>query len=277
MKKLIFITVLFLQTINILANNPLEQAKKNALGTNRLILVDFYADWCGPCKKMDMESWSKEEVKEISANYVFVKIDIDQYKSIAQSFGIKSIPYVFILDPNGEVVHKSLGYLKKTELMKMLSKYAINIKYLQSSYVINFKKETINSNIRLAKKQQEFSILLDKELKRKFLTLSRAYLSKAEKFLKKDKNPVLSQKVKLLYLHGYLINGNYDKVAKKLQKGFKKDDITEANKALFCFLNYMVSSYNQQDELANQWLSELNAHKSNKTFLKEVDLLTKKS
>ncbi|RLD76868.1 MAG: hypothetical protein DRJ07_15585 [Bacteroidetes bacterium] len=279
MKKYILLIVVLAQTVIALANNlndPLEDAKKVALGANKMILVDFYADWCGPCKKMDIESWNKEEVKEISSNYVFVKIDIDQYRSVAQSFGIKSIPYVFILDPNGEVVHKSLGYLSKSELMKMLKKYALNLKYLQTSYIINYKKETINSNIRLAKKQQEFSILLDKEIRRDILLLSRTYLSKAEKLLKKDKNPAYSQKVELLYLHGYLINGNYDKVSKKLKKGFKKDDITETNKSLYCFLNYMVFNHDMKNGEADQWLTELKEQKSNKTFLKEIKLLAAK-
>ena len=95
MKKYILLIVVLAQTVIALANNlndSLEDAKKVALGANKMILVDFYADWCGPCKKMDIESWNKEEVKEISSNYVFVKIDIDQYRSVAQSFGIKSIP-----------------------------------------------------------------------------------------------------------------------------------------------------------------------------------------
>ncbi len=117
---------------------------------------------------------------------------------------------------------------------------------------------------------------LDKEIRRDILLLSRTYLSKAEKLLKKDKNPAYSQKVELLYLHGYLINGNYDKVSKKLKKGFKKDDITETNKSLYCFLNYMVFNHDMKNGEADQWLTELKEQKSNKTFLKEIKLLAAK-
>lgn len=280
MKKYFLLLVVLLQTFIVLADNlndPLEEAKKIAMGANKLILVDFYADWCGPCKKMDLESWNKDEVKEIVANYVFVKIDIDVYRNIAQKYGVKGIPYIFILDPNGEVVHKSMGFLDKSRLLIMLKKYALNIKHLQTAYLINYKKETINSNIRLAKKIQEFSILLDKNIKSDFLLLSRKYLSKAEKLLKKDKNSDISQKVELLFLHSYIINGSYDKVSKKLKKGFKEDDIAETNKALYSFLNYMVYNHKQETDLAQKWLAELTEQKGSKIFLKEIELLKTKS
>ncbi len=276
MKKYFLLTTIVLHAFIVLANNsinPLEEAKKVALGSNKLILVDFYAEWCGPCKRMDRESWNKDDIKAVSSNYVFVKVDIDQYRNIAQNYGIKSIPYVFILDPNGEILHKNLGYLDKNELMILLKKYAVNLKYLQTSYLINYKKETVSSTIRLSRKLQEFSVVLDKKVKNDFLSLSRVYLSKAEKLLKKNKNPIFSQKVDLLYLHGFLLHGNYDKVEKKLKKSFKKDQIAEQNKSLYCFLNHMVSKYKQKDAQADQWLSELKNQKGNKTYLKEIELL----
>ncbi|MCF6224050.1 MAG: thioredoxin domain-containing protein [Flavobacteriaceae bacterium] len=276
MKRYFLLLIVLLQTIVVCAmvkDNPLVQAQKVALGTNKLILVDFYADWCGPCKMMDAESWNKPDVKEISSNYIFVKIDIDKFRSIAEDYGIQGIPYIFILDPNGEVVFKNIGYLNKTDLKEILNKYAINLKYLQTSYLINYKKETIGSSIRIATKLQEFSVILDDSIKNDFLLLSKIYLSKAEKMLRKDKSPLYSQKIALLYLQESLIKGNYDKVTKKLNSNFNREEIEEPNKALYYFLNHMICNYNEQFEMANEWLIELKKQEGNKILLKEIELI----
>jgi len=276
MKRFFLILLLFqsLYAFPSIDSDPLSQAKKTAIATNKLILVDFTAVWCGPCKRMETESWNKEEIQELSSLYVFVKIDIDMYRNIATSFSIKSIPNIFILDPNGEVIHQISGYQTKEKLKGFLEEYAINLKYLQSSYIINLKKETASSLIRLARKQQEFSILLKKPIKEEFLSLSRTYLNKAEKQLKKEKNKALSQEVDLLYLHGLLIGNNYSKVKKKLKKGFKEDSIDEINKSLYYFLNYMVYNNENDTEKAESYLSKLKEQKYGKPFLKEAKLLT---
>lgn len=155
MRRYFIIALVLIQSIQIVAEekiDPLTQAKKTTIGTNKLILVYFYADWCGPCKSMQIESWSKQDIKEATSNYVFVKIDTDEYRNIAEDYEIQGIPYIFVLDPNGEVVFKNIGYLSRIELMDIFKKYAMNLKYLQTSYLINYKNETIGSLIRLATK-----------------------------------------------------------------------------------------------------------------------------
>ena len=80
--------------------------KFNEIKNNGKLVVDFYADWCGPCKMLG------PVIEEVSKDYPdvkFVKINVDENEELTASFGILSIPAVFMLK-DGEVVNKFLGF-----------------------------------------------------------------------------------------------------------------------------------------------------------------------
>ena len=79
------------------------------------VLVDFYADWCGPCK---MFGPVFEEVSNES-NINFVKVDVDKENDIARRYGVMTIPTV-ILFKNGEEVKRNIGYMSKEELIDFM-------------------------------------------------------------------------------------------------------------------------------------------------------------
>lgn len=83
-----------------------------------LVLVDFYATWCGPCKMMHpvMEEIAKEyqEVKVI-------KVDVDKHEDISRQYGIMSIP-TLILFKNGTVVEKNVGFVPKEHLEMLINR-----------------------------------------------------------------------------------------------------------------------------------------------------------
>ncbi|MBE7083219.1 MAG: thioredoxin [Clostridiales bacterium] len=87
---------------------------------NKLVLVDFYATWCGPCK---MQSPILHDFKaEIKEKVEIIKVDVDQNPDIAKDFGILSIP-TLLLFKEGELVEKSVGLSTKAQLSEMIIKH----------------------------------------------------------------------------------------------------------------------------------------------------------
>jgi thioredoxin 1 len=85
------------------------------------VLVDFYADWCGPCKAMDPTI--KEVAKSIQGKARIVKVNIDANEQVAQAFSVNAVP-TFILFRKGEILWRHPGMIDKTKLVSVIEKYA---------------------------------------------------------------------------------------------------------------------------------------------------------
>ena len=80
------------------------------------VLLDFYADWCGPCRML------APVIEQIAAEHpeiIVGKVNVDAENALAMRFGITSIPFVALIK-QGEVVGKSLGYRTKDDLLSAL-------------------------------------------------------------------------------------------------------------------------------------------------------------
>lgn len=82
------------------------------------ILIDFYADWCGPCK---MLAPVLEEVANDCPELNIVKVNVDDLPELAQRYKVQAIPSLFLLQ-GGIVKNQRLGYANKNELLKFLGK-----------------------------------------------------------------------------------------------------------------------------------------------------------
>ena len=84
--------------------------------TTPLLLVDFMAEWCGPCKLM---APAIEELKKENPGLTVLKIDVDRNKELSQHFRVSSIPMVKIY-ANGDLVFDEIGYRNKDQLYEVL-------------------------------------------------------------------------------------------------------------------------------------------------------------
>ncbi|MBW9212266.1 MULTISPECIES: thioredoxin [Terrabacteria group] len=86
------------------------------LKDNEKVFVDFYADWCGPCK---MVGPLVEQLSNEISDVTFVKVNVDEQPEIAQRYGIMSIP-TLIAFKNGQAVTTTVGFKPKEELEQVI-------------------------------------------------------------------------------------------------------------------------------------------------------------
>jgi thioredoxin 1 len=86
---------------------------------NKLVLVDFWASWCAPCRMM--APVLNEVADELSGNSHVGKVNIEQYQSLAQKFKVRNIP-TMVLFKNGKEVDRFVGVKSKDFLLQMISK-----------------------------------------------------------------------------------------------------------------------------------------------------------
>ena len=135
MKKKIFtliviiIFVLGLVFLNIFINNSVNKSdginirkvsesefQSEVLDSNKIVLVDFYADWCGPCRDFS------PILEDVSDDYDYikvVKVNVDEEMGLAQKYGVMSLPTLIIIK-DGKVVDRSVGAISKINVLDMI-------------------------------------------------------------------------------------------------------------------------------------------------------------
>ena len=90
----------------------LKEEKLENLLQDGIYLVDFYADWCGPCKMLS-------DVLENMEDINIIKINVDEHQEIARQFGVMSIPTMIVFK-NGVEVQKQIGFLPEEEIRNLI-------------------------------------------------------------------------------------------------------------------------------------------------------------
>ena len=93
-----------------------ENFEAEVLSATKPVLIDFYADWCGPCR---MLAPTIEEIAAERADIKVCKVNVDEQGELAARFGVMSIPSLFVVK-NGEITAQSLGAKPKGQILAML-------------------------------------------------------------------------------------------------------------------------------------------------------------
>ena len=83
---------------------------------NKKILVDFYADWCGPCKMLAEVFREVRDKLEVDV----LKVDVDKFPEIAEQYSVFSIPTLYLIE-NNNIIKKHTGYLNPNELISFVN------------------------------------------------------------------------------------------------------------------------------------------------------------
>jgi len=176
MKKL-FSLIIFCISLTVFSQEGIQfqtssfkEILAKAKSEKKLVFIDAFAVWCGPCKMMEKNIFPLQSVKEYyNANFINARFDMEkgEGRDIAMKYGIRSYPTFLFLNGDGEVVMKNYGYMGEQDFLA-IAKEANNPKYRNSSnkelfekgesdpdFLLNMMSLYANSDYELAKKVSE--------------------------------------------------------------------------------------------------------------------------
>jgi thioredoxin len=272
-RRLLLLLVLSVFSISIHAQTKgwlvdLKFAQSIAKSSDKLILVDFWATWCGPCKMMDSEVWSTEQAATLKQNFVPVKIDIDAERSLAVKYNVRSIPMLILMDHSGEVIHTYTGYQGKEDLLSFISQIPTNAKNLYEYVKEEKKKETYEQARGLGLALQELSQQTTySPLQRSFLTQSDRWFKQATKLTTEESKIV---EIELLGLLSQVYRNNTKKVIKSIDENQARYE-TKATQTLMYFV--LVKAHKKAGDTAGYEyaLSRLKESEDHTKYLSLLD------
>ncbi|KQM42618.1 thioredoxin family protein [Chryseobacterium sp. Leaf201] len=162
---------------------PFKELVAKAKKDNKIVFIDAYASWCGPCKMMERNVFTKKSVGDYyNSNFVNARFDMEkgEGREIAAKYGVRSYPTYLFLNGDGELVSQNFGYMEESMFLTMAQdinspnnkkgslkerfakgekdpEFLINIMKLNSSSDFDFAKKASERYFENKKKTEEFT------------------------------------------------------------------------------------------------------------------------
>lgn len=155
-----------------------DEALVQAKAENKLVFIDGFATWCGPCKRMDVTTFKDDNVgMKINPSFVSLKLDMekDEGLKIAKEYNVKAYPTYIFLNGEGEVLHKGAGYFESEDFLELVA----------------MSRDTVQSLGALQARFDEGdrdTVLLNALLEQQFLLLDPHYMTVARAKLELEEN-----------------------------------------------------------------------------------------
>ena len=249
-----------------------ESIKKEAKNSNKLIFMDGYTAWCGPCKWMDKNVFTNDSVADFyNSNFINIKMDMEseEGKTINELFAINSYPTFLYLNGKGELIHQGAGKHKSGEF-------------------VNLGKEALNPETRLARFNEEYekgnrNNEFVYEYLKKLDLASIDYKNISKEYFKTQKEEDLTSRINwnILFVNEYRVDINSKTFNYLIKNKIKFDKIYTADSVDNKIFNAYFSDFNNlfykksfNDSIYQEWKNKIKKQNFSKAeeVLLEVDL-----